>query len=125
MSWPSRTASRTSSCTREPNSPGTSNSPIPAPASPWPARAWRSPAAVGASSDLAEAERLVTTIKDPQYMSYCHWGRAWAALTHGRLAEARQEAASAAEVTAYFASITLPLAAPAALWAGDVADGKG
>ena len=77
-----------------------------------------------ASSDLAEAERLVTTIKDPQYMSYCHWGRAWAALTHGRLAEARQEAASAAEVTAYFASITLPLAARAALWAGDVADAK-
>ena len=33
-----------------------------------------------ASSDLAEAERLVTTMKDPQFMSYCHWGRAWAAL---------------------------------------------
>src|SRR3970040_202892 len=122
MSWPSRTASRTSSCTREPNSPGTSNSPIPAPASrdEWLAteitggffvelfvdRAVLTALGGGdASSDLAEAERLVTTIKDPQYMSYCHWGRAWAALTHGRLAEARQEAASAAEVTGDFSLI--------------------
>lgn len=75
-----------------------------------------------ASNDLAEAERLVTTVKDPQYTSYCHWGRAWAAFADGRLAKARQEAASAALVTGYFVPISLPLAARAALWAGDVAD---
>jgi hypothetical protein len=72
------------------------------------------------SDDLAEAERLVTTVKDPQYTSYCHWGRAWAALTGGRLADARQEAEAAAHVTNYFVPISLPLAARAALWAGDV-----
>ena len=72
------------------------------------------------SDDLAEAERLVVTVKDTQYSSYCHLGRAWAALTDGRLAEARQEAISAAQVTAYFVPISLPLAVRAALWAGDV-----
>jgi class 3 adenylate cyclase len=75
-----------------------------------------------ASDDLGEAERLLPAMKDPQYTSYCHWGRAWAAFAAGRLADARQEAVSAARVTAYFVPITLPLAARAALWAGDVAD---
>jgi hypothetical protein len=74
------------------------------------------------SDDLATAERLVTTVKDSQYPSYCHWARAWAAFADGRLAEARQEAVSAAEVTDFFVPISLPLAARAALWAGDVAD---
>jgi tetratricopeptide (TPR) repeat protein len=71
------------------------------------------------SDDLAEAARLVTTVEDTQYTSYCHWGRAWAAFGAGRLAEARQEATSAAQVTDYFVPISLPLAARAALWDGD------
>ena len=74
------------------------------------------------SDDLAEAARLVTTVKDTQYTSYCHWGRAWAAFASGRLIDARQEAGSAAHVTDYFVPISLPLAARAALWAGDTAD---
>jgi len=81
-------------------------------------------ALVGGDStqDMDEAERLAPTIKDTQYTSYCHWARAWAAFTAGRLDEARQEAVAAATVTAYFRPITLPLAVRAALWAGDVAE---
>jgi class 3 adenylate cyclase len=75
-----------------------------------------------ASDDLLEAARLVTTVEDPQFTSYCHWGRAWAAFAAGRLADARKEATSAAQVTNYFVPISLPLAARAALWAGDAAD---
>jgi hypothetical protein len=75
-----------------------------------------------ASADLAEAERLLPAMKDTQFTSYHHWGRAWAAFTAERLADAREEAVSAARVTGYFVPITLPLAARAALWAGDVVD---
>ncbi len=75
-----------------------------------------------ASEDLAEAERLLPGMKDPQYASYCHWGRAWEAFAAGRLADAREQAMSAVRATPYFVPITLPLAARAALWAGDAAD---
>jgi tetratricopeptide (TPR) repeat protein len=72
--------------------------------------------------DLAEAERLLPTFSgDPQYPSYVHWARAWAAFTVGRLEEARQEATIAADTTGYFVPISMPLAARAALWAGDAA----
>jgi hypothetical protein len=64
-------------------------------------------------------ERLVATVKDTQYTSYCHWGRAWAALTDGRLTDARQQAEAAARVTNYYIPISLPLGVRAALWAGD------
>jgi class 3 adenylate cyclase len=73
-----------------------------------------------ASADLEAAAPLVSSMKDPQYTSYLHWGRAWAALSGGRLNEAREEAVAAADVTEYFAPISLPLAARATLWAGDV-----
>jgi hypothetical protein len=76
------------------------------------------------SGDLAEAERLVTSMKDPQFTSYLHWSRAWAAFAAGRLADTQEEAASAARVDNDFVPISLPLAARAALWAGDVADAK-
>jgi class 3 adenylate cyclase len=72
-----------------------------------------------ASDDLAEAERLVTSAKDSQFSSYLHWGRAWIGLVDGRLADAREEAITAVAITGYFGPINLPLAARAALWAGD------
>jgi len=72
-----------------------------------------------ATEDLAEAERLLSGTMDSQYTSYCHWARAWAAFTAGRLPEAQREAHAAAQATNYFEPITLPLAARAALWAGD------
>ncbi len=73
------------------------------------------------AADLAEAERLLPGMPDSQYSSYCHWGRAWEAFTAGRLTEARKEAETAADVTDYFVPISLPVAARAALWAGDTA----
>ena len=77
-----------------------------------------------ATNDLAEAERLVITAKDPQFSSYCHLARAWAALVAGRLSEARREATLSVTVTAHFGPVSLPLAARAALWAGDVSDAR-
>jgi len=74
------------------------------------------------SADLLDAARLLPGMADPQYTSYCHWGRAWAAFVTGRLADARQEAISAADAANYFAPIGLPIAARAALWAGDAPD---
>jgi tetratricopeptide (TPR) repeat protein len=73
------------------------------------------------TGDLAAADGLLATMRmrDPQYTSYCHWGRAWAALVDGRLQTAREEAVTAANVTGYFVPISLPIAARAALWAGD------
>jgi tetratricopeptide (TPR) repeat protein len=71
------------------------------------------------SADLAEAERLSAGVEDSQYVSYCHWARAWEAFTAGRLDDASRQATLAADVTDYFVPISLPLAARAALWAGD------
>ena len=71
-----------------------------------------------ASSDLAEAERLLPGMSDSQYASYCHWGRAWDEFTAGRLAEAGREADAAFRTTDYFRAVSLPIAARAALWAG-------
>jgi len=73
------------------------------------------------AADLAEAERLLPGMSDPQYASYCHWGRTWEAFVAGRLAEARHEAEAAFRSTDYFRPITLPIAARAALWGGDPA----
>lgn len=73
------------------------------------------------SADLAEATRLLPGMADPQFTSYCHWGRALEAFTAGLLDDAREEAVTAARVTNYFGPISLPIAARAALWAGDAA----
>ena len=73
------------------------------------------------AEDLAEAERLLPGMDDPQYASYCHWGRAWEALVAGRLDDARRDAVAAVKATSYFDWMALPLAARAALWASDLA----
>ncbi|MET1231552.1 MAG: adenylate/guanylate cyclase domain-containing protein [Candidatus Limnocylindrales bacterium] len=72
------------------------------------------------TADLAAAAELLPKMEgDPQYGSYVHWGRGWAAFARGDLATARQEAEAAADATNYFVPISLPLAIRAALWAGD------
>jgi len=71
------------------------------------------------SEDIAEADRLLPGISDTQFVSYVHWARAWGSLCSGRLADARRQATEAVDVTGYFAPLALPLAARAALWAGD------
>jgi class 3 adenylate cyclase len=77
-----------------------------------------------ASADIAEAERLLAEVSDPQYTSYVHWARSWAAFAAGRLDEARKEATTAVDVTSYFAPITLPIATRAALWAGGLDEAR-
>ncbi|MFI5254405.1 MAG: AAA family ATPase [Candidatus Limnocylindrales bacterium] len=75
-----------------------------------------------AAADLLEVERLLPEAKDSQFASYAHWARAWDAFSAGRLADSRREAVTSVDVTPFFTPISLPLAARAALWAGDVAD---
>jgi class 3 adenylate cyclase len=77
-----------------------------------------------ASADIAAAQRLLVGVSDPQYTSYLHWARSWAALTAGRLDDARTEATTAVDVTAFFAPITLPIATRAALWAGRLEEAR-
>jgi tetratricopeptide (TPR) repeat protein len=77
-----------------------------------------------ASADIEAAAALRGPITDPQYESYERLARAWMAFAAGDLAGARAEAERAAAVTSYFAPLGLPLAARAALWAGDVADAR-
>ena len=72
-------------------------------------------------ADIGLAATMVAEVKDRQYESYLHWARAWTAMAAGRLSEARDEAVTAARNTNYFSPISLPLAARAALWAGDPA----
>jgi tetratricopeptide (TPR) repeat protein len=76
------------------------------------------------TSDIAEAERLLTRANDPQYTSYVHWARAWRGLVSGELATVQTHAAAADQATAYFRPLTQPLAARAALWAGDLQDAQ-
>jgi hypothetical protein len=73
------------------------------------------------SADIERAATMAVEVKDPQYESYVHWARAWAAMAAGRLSEAREEAVTAARTTDFFSPISLPLGARAALWAGDSA----
>ncbi len=77
-----------------------------------------------ATPDIEAAAALRGPITDPQYESYERLARAWMAFAAGDLGSARTEAERAAAVTSYFAPLSLPLAARAALWAGDTADAR-
>jgi class 3 adenylate cyclase len=77
-----------------------------------------------ATADVEAAAALRGAITDPQYESYERLARAWMAFAAGDLGGARREAERAAAVTTYFAPLSLPLAARAALWAGDAADAR-
>ena len=72
------------------------------------------------SADIAEADRLEAGVEDKQYASYVLWARAWASLCSGRLDEAGRQAIAAVGTSSYFGPLCLPLAARAALWAGDL-----
>jgi hypothetical protein len=69
--------------------------------------------------DLAEAARTLT---DPQVPAILDIGRAWIALAEGRLADAYRWAMQGANFATGYSVTGFPLAARAALWAGD-ADG--
>jgi len=78
------------------------------------------------AADLDEADAFLESlnITDPQFMSYNHWARAWAALAAGDLEEAALWANRAAERTVFFNPLSVPLAARAYLWAGDLAGAR-
>jgi len=78
-----------------------------------------------ANPDIATAARLNQGITDPQFESYEHWARAWAALASGAHTDARREADLASEGTSFFHPLASPLAARAALWAGDAEGARG
>jgi class 3 adenylate cyclase len=73
-----------------------------------------------ASADIATATEMRKTVTDSQYEAYEHFGRAWAAFAAGAYADARREAGQATAGAGFFQAFVTPLAARAALWAGDV-----
>ena len=71
------------------------------------------------TSDLDAAARLRAGVTDPQYESYDLFARSTASLTTGDLGAAIEQAERAIAATGYFPPLAYPLAARAALWAGD------
>jgi tetratricopeptide (TPR) repeat protein len=76
------------------------------------------------TSDWEKATELLVGSTDPQFRAYVAWAKAWQALTTGRFDEARQHAVAAAEAIRYFPPLARPVAARAALWAGDAAGAR-
>jgi class 3 adenylate cyclase len=72
-----------------------------------------------AVADLETAARLRVGVTDPQYESYELFGKAMANMLSGDLAAAMDQAERAARITDYFSPLAYPVAARAALWAGD------
>ena len=72
-----------------------------------------------ATTLLDRATMMIGALTDPQFRAYDAWFRAWAAFSVGRFAEARDLAASAPQSIGFFHPLATPLAARAALWAGD------
>jgi tetratricopeptide (TPR) repeat protein len=70
---------------------------------------------------IARAESFRAEVSDPQFISYRYQAMAWAALADGRLDEAEAAGIDAFEATSYFAGMTFPIAARAAIWRGDSA----
>ncbi len=71
------------------------------------------------AADIEAAAKARAGATDPQYESYELFARAVSSLASGDLAAAIQHGERAAETTDYFAPLGIPIAARAALWAGD------
>ena len=76
------------------------------------------------TADIEAAAGAIAGVTDPQYESYEHLARAAASLTAGDLDAAIEHAERSAAITDYFNPLAMPLAARAALWAGDAATAK-
>ena len=78
------------------------------------------------ADEIDKAERLFRSlnITDPQFESYVDWARAWAGLAAGNFEEAVRWANRTAETTVFFNPLAVPIAARAALWAGDLAGAR-
>jgi tetratricopeptide (TPR) repeat protein len=77
------------------------------------------------SADIAFSERVRAGVTDPQFESYELFARAATSLASGDLVAAVEQGARAAEITNYFVPLSIPLAARAAVWAGDAATALG
>jgi class 3 adenylate cyclase/tetratricopeptide (TPR) repeat protein len=71
------------------------------------------------SADIAFSERVRAGVTDPQFESYELFARAATSLASGDLATALEQSERAATITDYFTPLAIPLAARAAVWAGD------
>ena len=76
------------------------------------------------TADIEAAAGALLGVTDPQYESYGHLARAAASLTAGDLDAAIGHAERSAAITDYFNPLAIPLAARAALWAGDAPTAK-
>ena len=74
-----------------------------------------------ASALLDKVTTMIASLTDPQYPAYEAWFRAWAAFSEGRFTDAVDLASRAPKSINFFHPLATPLAARAALWAGDVA----
>ncbi|MFI5260059.1 MAG: hypothetical protein ACHQ01_10710, partial [Candidatus Limnocylindrales bacterium] len=73
-----------------------------------------------AATLLKGIEPLLAAVSDQQYGAYRWLSMAWGALASGRLDAARDDARRASETSTIFAATAHPLAARAAIWAGDL-----
>ena len=76
------------------------------------------------SEDLEWAARLQAGVTDPQYESYELWARAVANMLAGDYTSAIEQLERAVALTPYFSPLLYPVAARAALWAGDAATAR-
>ena len=76
------------------------------------------------TADIQASERRRAGVTDPQFESYELFARAVTSLASGDLIAAIQQGERAAEITDYFSPLAIPVAARAALWAGDAATAR-
>ncbi|HJP88202.1 MAG TPA: adenylate/guanylate cyclase domain-containing protein [Candidatus Limnocylindrales bacterium] len=74
---------------------------------------------IDTTAELHDAAGMLEGVTDPQYLSYLAHARAVNALARGDFATAVREAEDAPTHADYFSPLSLPVAARAALWAGD------
>jgi len=72
------------------------------------------------TADLEGAAAARAGITDPQYEAYDIWARAWRSLADGDFGATIQQSEDAARKAGFFRAMTWPLAARAAIWAGDL-----
>jgi hypothetical protein len=71
------------------------------------------------TEDIEAASGAISGVTDPQYDAYEHLARAAASLGAGKLEGAIEHAERSAAITHTFNPLAIPIAARAALWAGD------
>jgi class 3 adenylate cyclase/tetratricopeptide (TPR) repeat protein len=76
------------------------------------------------TADLEKVVQLRSGVTDPQYESYERWARAWAALSTGDYGQAIVHSEAAIRSLQFFKAFTWPLAARAAMWAGDLENAR-